>query len=110
MKSYATVYSGTGYGVSWSYDDSTKVLTITGGSMTNGTSYSSYPWYSYVSKATKIVCNNSGAIGDYAFESCYYASTIDIGANVTSIGASAFYYSGRYQATDIYVRRNGNVT
>ena len=98
---------GSWNGVTWDYTNGT--LTVSGGSMPD-VGQTAYPWYSYVKDATTIRVNVNGHIGNSAFYNCRNASTIDIGANVSSIGSEAFYNWGYNQATNLYVRRNGNVS
>ena len=100
---------GTWNGCTWNWDGSTITVTsTTGGIPTVGRT--SYPWYSYVSKATKIVVNVKGAIGDNAFYNCSNAKTVDLGASVSSVGASAFYHIGYNETVNLYVRHNGNIS
>ena len=101
---------GTWNGCTWNWDGSTITVTsTTGGIPTVGRT--SYPWYSYVSKATKIVVNVKGTIGDNAFYGCENATTIDLGSRVSSVGASAFYFLNTKadKITNLYVRYNGNI-
>jgi hypothetical protein len=109
-----------GSGVTWSYDDGTKTLTISGtGAMDNyyknGHAVNT-PWNDYRGKITTVVIedgvtnigdaafytyytalasvtipNSVTSIGDYAFYECDALQNITIPANVTIIGEKAFY-------------------
>lgn len=70
------VITGTqGTSVSWSLDDTTGILVISGtGAMSTSTSYSSYSWYAYQDKIREV----------------------RIGEGVTNIGQYAFYSNGNY--------------
>jgi len=88
-------YSGTcGENLTWTFDTETGVLDITGsGDMTNWTSSSSVPWYSYRSSVKTVNIGNSViSIGSYAFYYCKSLTSITIPDSVTSIGKFAFYY------------------
>ena len=79
--------------LSWSFDDATGTLTITGSGDMWDWSYNSAPWYSLRS-SIQIVELPRGltSIGSYAFSSCSKLTSVDIPAGVTSIGIYAFYY------------------
>ena len=86
-----------GSGVTWSYDNGTKTLTISGtGAMDsyykNGTAVN-MPWYDYRSNITTVVIEDGVTnIGDAAFYTYYTAlASVTIPNSVTSIGDYAFY-------------------
>lgn len=88
-----------GGNVKWSYDTSSKTLTISGsGAMSNYTStpsaFTSYNWKlvcTIINKATKIVVNSGvTSIGNYAFASFTKVTSVSIASSVTSIGSNAF--------------------
>lgn len=86
-------YTGTcGDNLTWSLNDSTGVLNISGtGAMISYTNGGA-PWYSYRSIITSVVIQNGAtSIGAYAFSQCTSLKSISIADSVTSIGASAFY-------------------
>lgn len=94
----AATYSGTcGDNLTWTFDDSTGTLTISGeGDMYDYTS-SNRPWQDYVKKIKKIVMNEGiTSIGDYAFYKCnpnilfIFAEFSKIPNSVTKIGEHAF--------------------
>ncbi len=77
--------------VVWNLTDS--VLTISGaGTMTDYSSTSSIPWYSYRSSIKSVVIEEGvTSIGDYAFYGCSSLTSVTISNSVTSIGYRAFY-------------------
>ncbi len=89
----AEIYSGTcGDNLTWNLDTETGVLTIRGtGEMTNYSSYSSVPWYSYRSYIkTVILTDGIKSIGNNAFYDCTSLTNVSLGSGVTSIGSYAF--------------------
>ncbi len=90
---FAATYSGScGTNVNWTLNTDTGVLSITGsGAMTNYSSYSDVPWYSYRS-SIKTVSIGTGvaSIGSYAFYNCTGLTSVTIPNSVTSIGTYAF--------------------
>ena len=81
-----------GKDVFWSYNSSTKTLTISGtGAMADYTKLEKVPWHSEV-YTTVTIGDNITHIGDNAFNSSGI-STVTIPAKVTSIGDNAFYNS-----------------
>lgn len=88
-----TVYSGTcGTNLTWTLDTGTGVLAINGtGAMTNYSSDSSVPWYSYRSYIkTVTIADGVTSIGSIAFSHCTGLTSVTIPNSVTSIGDSAF--------------------
>ena len=89
-----TVYNGTcGTNLTWAVDTGTGVLAINGtGAMTNYSSDSSVPWYSYRSYIkTVTIADGVTSIGNYAFNSCAGLTSVTIPNRVTTIGHYAFY-------------------
>ena len=88
-----TTYNGTcGDNLTWTLDTDTGVLTISGtGAMTDYSSASATPWYSYKTSITSIVIgNNVSSIGSSAFRSCTALTSVTIPDSVLSIGLCAF--------------------
>ena len=85
--------SGTcGENLTWSLDESTGKLTITG---SGAMSYESNPWYDLRDQITSIVLPNGlTSIGDGAFSDCTGLTSVTIPASVEWIGEGAFAYSG----------------
>ena len=94
IKKVEAATSGTcGDNLTWTFDESTYTLTISGtGDMYDWSSYySSTPWYN-MSPIKKIEIGDSVTnIGDYAFYNCTSLINITIPDSVTSIGYYAFY-------------------
>ena len=111
---------GCGSGLTWTYNDTTKTLTISGNGAMNDYSgmndVSTYtPWDAYSSKVLRVVIGNGvtrignnafhyfraitkvecpesvEAIGDCAFADCSSLVTVKFGSKVKSIGSQAFY-------------------
>ena len=84
--------SGTcGDDATWSFDEETAVLTISGtGAMYD---FASKPWKDFEPYIEAVVVGDEIThIGKSAFEMCENISSLTIGEGVTSIGESAFYY------------------
>ena len=93
FKAEAATYSGKcGTNLTWSLDTNTGVLNITGtGAMTNYSSSSSIPWYSYRSNIKTVnIASGVTRIGNYAFSNCDSLTSVTIGNSVTTIGDWAF--------------------
>ncbi len=83
-----------GNNLTWTFDEYTETLTISGtGEMTNWSSSSDVPWSDYSSAIKKVIVSDGvTSIGEYAFSDCTNLASVTIGDSVTSIGDSAFYY------------------
>ena len=82
--------------LTWSYDPSSKKLTITKvsgtmGRMNNYTSASEQPWYSYRYYIQTVVLDGVKVIGQYAFAGLSNLTSVTIPSSVQTIGAYAFY-------------------
>ncbi|MDR0799095.1 MAG: leucine-rich repeat protein [Dysgonamonadaceae bacterium] len=78
--------------LTWTYNSSTKTLTITGvGAMSNYDNVISLaPWRSFYDLQTVIIETGVTSIGEYAFFKCSNLTSISIPASVTSIEEAAF--------------------
>lgn len=87
--------SGTcGDNLNWSYNETTKTLTITGsGAMNSYASDSVVPWVNVREEIETVsLPNGLLTIGDRAFRNCKHLSSINIPASVDTIGKYAFYH------------------
>ena len=85
--------SGTcGDNLNWSYNETTKTLTITGtGGMTDYANQTDVPWYNVREEIEKVsLPDGLTNIGARAFYYCKNLTSINIPESVTSIGRSAF--------------------
>ncbi len=84
--------SGTcGDDLTWTFDESTGELVISGTGDMYDFGYGESPWYDYRSSIkTVIISDGVTSIGDYAFDNCYNLTSIIIPDGVTSIGDHAF--------------------
>ncbi len=84
--------SGTcGENVTWTFDDSTSTLTISGQGAMTSYDYSNCPWKDYRNSIqTVIIENGVTTIGNYAFYNCSNLSNIELPDSITTIGNSAF--------------------
>ncbi|SFO46276.1 leucine-rich repeat domain-containing protein [Prevotella sp. tf2-5] len=82
-----------GTDVSYSYEESTHTLTISGtGAMADYPNPSERPWDSYATEIeTVIIEDGVTSIGDCAFDYCEGLTSVAIPASVTSIGVGVFY-------------------
>ncbi len=82
-----------GYDLTWSFDDSTGVLTISGsGAMQNWYNIEEIPWREFRSQIKSVDLGDGiTTIGNMAFAECVNLTSVDIPDSVTSIGAEAFY-------------------
>ena len=85
--------SSCGSNCSWSYNSSTRTLTITGtGAMSNNwTRINNAPWYSHHLYVTSVVIVGVTSIGNSAFYNFTALTQVTIPNSVTSIGYEAFY-------------------
>lgn len=86
--------SGTcGDNLNWSYNETTKTLTITGsGAMTDYAAEADVPWYSVRSEILSIsLPNGLTTIGERAFCRCAALSSITFPNTITSLNRSCFY-------------------
>lgn len=96
---FATIYTGScgaqGDNVTYSYDNSTYVLTISGsGKMCDFTSSTGGKWFStepYNFVQTVIIEEGVTSIGNYAFRNRTMLTSINFPKSLTAIGIEAFY-------------------
>ena len=83
-----------GANLNWSYNGTTKTLTITGsGAMNSYASDSVVPWVNVREEIETVsLPNGLLTIGDRAFRNCKHLSSINIPASVDTIGKYAFYH------------------
>ncbi len=96
VKAEATSYSGTcGENLTWSLDTDTGVLEISGtGAMTNWSSYSSAPWYSYRANITSVsLPDGLTSIGRYAFYGCTEIKELTIPASAKIYNSNHTFYN-----------------
>ncbi len=122
---YGVTYSGTcGENLTWHYDASFCILTISGSGDMVDFAYTDVPWNEYRSKVKEIVINDGVTsigdnalicinatkvtipdsvvtIGDSAFRQCYDIQSITIPDSVKTIGTYAFFYC--QSLTDIVI-------
>lgn len=88
----ALSYAGScGDNLSWSFNDETGVLEISGTGAMDNYAIMLLPWYSVRSEIKTVnVSDGVTSICDYAFFECSSLSSINISASVSSIGSLAF--------------------
>lgn len=80
-----------GENLTWSFDEATGTLTITGSGDMWDWSSGSAPWYSLRASIQSVeLPRGLTSIGDYAFFFCGGLSSVDIPAGITGIGERAF--------------------
>lgn len=94
-----------GTSLTYTFIEASKTLTITGtGKMSNYSSRNN-PWYEYRTEIQRIVINDGMTyIGNYAFDGCVNANSIEIPNSVTSFGQRVF--SGCNSMTTVKIPSN----
>ncbi len=85
--------SGTcGTYVNWYFNECTGALRIVGaGAMTNYSSYSDVPWYTYRESITSVsIANTVTTLGSYVFDNYSNLTSVSLGTGITFIGNYAF--------------------
>ena len=92
-----------GENLTWSLDEETGTLTISGtGEMKDYSSSSMTPWYKYRTTITNIVVNEGvTSLGTYAFYSCSQLVNVSLPDSLTSIGNAAFEGCSRLESITI---------
>ena len=89
--SYADDSGTCGDGLTYTYDESTQTLTISGNGAMSNYSYNGAPWKSYKANIKTItIVEGVTTIGNSAFEGCSGLTSITIPESVNRIGISAF--------------------
>ena len=88
MISSGDAYSGTTGDCTWSYDEDTETLTISGnGKMGDYNDNNSAPWYLYKDLIKEVIIENGvTSIGDENFKYCSNLKNITISKSVYRIG------------------------
>lgn len=81
-----------GESISYSYDENTKTLTVTGsGDMEDYTLDYLPPWYKYRNECVKVIISDDiTSVGSYAFSQFTYLENVVMPNTVTSINFGAF--------------------
>lgn len=84
--------AGNESGVTWSYDASTKALSINGsGAMKDFALTTDVPWFNDRSSITSVTMDDRiTTIGNNAFASMYALTSVKLPSSLTSIGSNAF--------------------
>ena len=104
---FAATTTGTTGDCTWSFDDTTGTLTVSGnGAMADYTN-GSQPWYAYKdSIKTVIVEKGVTAVSEYAFYQFPELVTVKIAGSVTAIGSNAFYNCTNLSTVEYYGSSN----
>lgn len=77
--------------LTWTYDEATKTLTISGSGKMYNFAVNGQPWYSHKSDIIKVIISKGvTSIGDEAFHGYPNIESVSIPKGVTSIGQTAF--------------------
>ena len=103
QKAEAAINGTCGDNLTWSFDHSTGMLTISGaGKITDYGSTSSVPWESNRSHIKSVnISNGVTSIGSYAFYGCTSLTSVMIPESVTNIGHDAFKYCNNIESITI---------
>ena len=105
--SAAEVASGTTGDCTWTFDDATGTLTVSGEGAMADYINGSQPWYSYKdSIKTVIVTKGVTSISTNAFREFSALATVKIAGSVTAIGNNAFYNCTNLSTVEYYGSSN----
>ncbi len=91
-----------GNNATWSYDDSTNTLTISGTGDMNDYDRETAPWYKYRVRIKHIVVSDGvSSIGEWAFYMCDWAESVTIADSVKTIGENGFYSCGNIENVEL---------
>ena len=108
VSAYADSSGTCGDNVTWSLNEETGTLTITGsGPMTDYSDPSDLPWYYIDDIRTVVIENGVTSIGDYSFWWCLNLTNVTIPDSVTSIGCEAFDYTPWLESLGDFATVNG---
>ena len=87
-----TINGTCGTYVNWYFNECTGALRIVGaGAMTNYSSYSDVPWYTYRESITSVsIANTVTTLGSYVFDNYSNLTSVSLGTGITFIGNYAF--------------------
>ena len=99
---FAQSFSGQcGDNLYWSYDETTKTISITGSGDMYDYTVNTQPWILFKEDIKEVtICNKATSIGISAFEGCTSLGKLSIGLAMTNIAADAF--AGCKRLYDIY--------
>lgn len=84
-------YSGQSGDLSWSFDNETGVLTVSGEGYGADYTGSGAPWYSYKADIKRVVVEDGVlGIGKYWFNYCSNITSVDLGTTLKRVGPYAF--------------------
>ena len=100
---FAQSFSGQcGDNLYWSYDETTKTVSITGSGKMYDYTADTQPWLLFKNQLVEVTTSNTvTSIGTSAFEGCIRLSKISLGTGLEEIAANAF--AGCTRLYDIYV-------
>ena len=99
---FAQSFSGQcGDNLYWSYDETTKTISITGSGKMYDYTVNTQPWILFKEDIKEVtICNKATSIGISAFEGCISLGKLSIGPAMKNIAADAF--AGCKRLYDIY--------
>ena len=100
----AATATGTTGDCTWTFDDATGTLTVSGtGAMADSYTSGSQPWYAYKDSITTVIVEKGvTTISPYAFYTFPAVETVKIAGSVTAIGQNAFYSCSNLTTVEYY--------